>query len=123
MMRYIAFLRAINVGGHTVKMEALRNHFEALGFANVSTFIASGNVIFDAPESDPRAIDRQIETRLREELGYPVATFVRTAAELAVIADYAPFEAADIDATGHTLYVVLLHAAPAEAGCAKVLAL
>ena len=52
-MKYIAFLRAINVGGHTDRIEALRNYFEALGFANVSTFIASGNMIFDADETDP----------------------------------------------------------------------
>jgi len=46
MTRYIAFLRAINVGGHTVKMEHLRGIFESMGFSNVETFIASGNVIF-----------------------------------------------------------------------------
>ena len=48
MTRYIAFLRAINVGGHTVKMAELKRLFEALGFTNVETFIASGNVIFDS---------------------------------------------------------------------------
>ena len=47
--RFVALLRAINVGGHVVKMEALRKHFTRLGFANVETFIASGNVLFDAP--------------------------------------------------------------------------
>jgi uncharacterized protein (DUF1697 family) len=46
--RLIAFLRAINVGGHVVKMEALRRIFESLDFADVETFIASGNVIFSA---------------------------------------------------------------------------
>ena len=49
MPRYIAFLRAINVGGrHTVKMDFLRDFFESLGFSNVETFIASGNVVFDS---------------------------------------------------------------------------
>ena len=47
MTRYIAFLRAINVGGHVVKMDALRRLFESLGFSNVETFIASGNVLFE----------------------------------------------------------------------------
>ena len=46
-MKYVAFLRAINVGGHVVKMEVLRAHFESLGLSSVDTFIASGNVIFD----------------------------------------------------------------------------
>jgi uncharacterized protein (DUF1697 family) len=48
MSQYIAFLRAINVGGHTVKMDPLRQLFEALGFSQVETFIASGNVIFNS---------------------------------------------------------------------------
>ena len=46
MTRYIAFLRAINVSGRRVKMDHVRKLFEALGFSNVETFIASGNVIF-----------------------------------------------------------------------------
>ena len=46
--RFIAFLRALNVGGHVVKMDALKRHFERLGFADVETFIASGNVVFSA---------------------------------------------------------------------------
>ncbi len=47
MPRCIAFLRAVNVGGRIVKMDALRGHFEAAGFTSAETFIASGNVIFD----------------------------------------------------------------------------
>ena len=47
--RYVAFLRGINVGGHRVSMADLRDVFTSLKFGNVDTFIASGNVIFDAP--------------------------------------------------------------------------
>lgn len=47
MSRLFAFLRAINVGGRTVKMERLRREFEVFGFPGVETFIASGNVVFD----------------------------------------------------------------------------
>ena len=47
MPRCIAFLRAVNVGGRLVKMDALRSAFEALDLADVSTFIASGNVLFE----------------------------------------------------------------------------
>ena len=46
MPRLFAFLRAINVGGRTIKMERLRREFEVFGFPGVETFIASGNVIF-----------------------------------------------------------------------------
>ena len=95
MIRYIAFLRAINVGGHTVKMENLRHLFESLDFSNVQTFIASGNVVFDAKEKSARSLEKKIEKRLREALGYDVATFIRTDAELAEIADYKPFRQSD----------------------------
>ena len=91
MPRYIAFLRAINVGGRTVKMEDLRALFEAQGYSGVETFIASGNVIFDSKARDPAALERRIEARLQESLGYEVKTFVRTDAEIAAIARYQPF--------------------------------
>lgn len=89
--RYVAFLRAINVGGHTVKMTRLRASFESLGFTNVETFIASGNVIFESPSASVAALERRIEQRLRDELGYDVATFVRTLAEISAAATHRAF--------------------------------
>ena len=98
MPRYIAFLRAINVGGrNTVKMEFLRQLFASLGFANVETFIASGNVVFETTAEDAQALARAIEQGLREALGYAVATFIRTGTELAAIANYKPFSQSDLD--------------------------
>jgi uncharacterized protein (DUF1697 family) len=94
MPRYIAFLRAINVGDHTVKMDVLRQQFEALDFSSVETFIASGNVVFETTAKNVRAVEKQIEQRLRAALGYEVAAFIRTAAELSAIAQYQPFSAA-----------------------------
>jgi uncharacterized protein (DUF1697 family) len=85
MPRFIAFLRAINVGGHTVKMERLRALFTAAGFTNTETFIASGNVLFDAPPGSTRALEQLIEKALRDGLGYEVASFIRTPAELGAI--------------------------------------
>jgi uncharacterized protein (DUF1697 family) len=98
MARYFAFLRAINVGGHTVKMDALRELFEAMGFSGVETFIASGNVVFEAGSADARELETRIEGKLGEALGFEVATFVRTEAELAAIASYEPFSPAKLDA-------------------------
>ena len=91
MIRYIALLRAINVGGHKVKMDRLRKLFESLGLSNVETFIASGNVIFDSPAEDARTLEKQIEDYLRKSLGFEVATFVRSVSELEAIAGYRPF--------------------------------
>ena len=104
MPRLIAFLRAINVGGHTVTMERLRKEFAALGLKDVETFIASGNVIFTSRSTDLAALEKKIEARLRASLGYEVATFVRTDAEVAAVAGYQPFAAAQIE-DGATVYV------------------
>ena len=60
--RLVAFLRAINVGGHNVKMDRLRELFEALGLSNVETFIASGNVIFDSRPGTHRCSRRRSRT-------------------------------------------------------------
>lgn len=111
MARYIALLRGINVGGHRVKMPELRAHFEALGLADVATFIASGNVIFSA-ESEEAALQRRIEDHLRQVLGYAVPTFLRTPAELAAVAAYDPFPGRAPVAEGDTLSVMFLAAPP-----------
>jgi uncharacterized protein (DUF1697 family) len=98
MSKYITFLRAINVGGHTVKMDVLRQLFESLGFSNVETFIASGNVIFEAKAGNTKALEKKIEACLHEALDYEVATFIRTDAEVAEIARYKPFPQSQLDA-------------------------
>lgn len=98
MHRYVAFLRAINVGGrNVVKMEFLRGLFESLGFSSVETFIASGNVVFETKSNNARALELKIEEKLRESLGFEVATFVRTCAEVSTVANYKPFSQSDID--------------------------
>jgi uncharacterized protein (DUF1697 family) len=98
MSKHIAFLRAINVGGHNVKMDSLRQLFESLGFSNVETFIASGNIIFEAKAGNTKTLEMKIETCLHEALGYKVATFIRTDAEVAEIAKYKPFPQSQLDA-------------------------
>jgi uncharacterized protein (DUF1697 family) len=95
-MRLIAFLRAVNVGGRVVKMDRLRALFEDEGFANVETFIASGNVVFDTPSKPGPSLERAIETMLRESLGFEVATFLRTADELCAVVEHQPFSAAAV---------------------------
>jgi uncharacterized protein (DUF1697 family) len=84
-------LRAINVGGHTVKMEQLRRHFEALGLAQVETYINSGNVVFTAKASKAASLEKKLEAHLTQALGYPISVFLRTPAQLAAVADYGPF--------------------------------
>jgi uncharacterized protein (DUF1697 family) len=107
--RQIAFLRAINVGGRIVKMDALREHFRAIGLNGVETYIASGNVIFDAPGEDEAKLRARIEAHLAQALGYPVDTFLRSTAELHVLASKPAFDAAQRAAAG-ALNVAFLHA-------------
>ena len=91
MFRFIAFLRAINVGGgRTVKMQSLRQVFESLGFSKVATFIASGNVVFETTTKEAKTLERKIERALKEALSYEVRTFVREEAELIKIVAYRP---------------------------------
>ncbi len=116
--KFIAFLRAINVGGHVVKMDRLRRLFEELGFGNVETFIASGNVIFDSPADDARAHELRIENHLEASLGYAVPTFLRTPEEIGRIAANPPFTAEAKEDS--TLYIGFLAATPSPEVQAKV---
>jgi len=89
--RYFCFLRAINVGGHTVTMPTLKKLFEAMDFRNVETFIASGNVIFETSKRDPRKVEELISANLHKALGYEVHSFVRTRDQLAAVDAFRPF--------------------------------
>ena len=109
MGRTFAFLRAINVGGHTVTMERLRELFEQLGLGHVETFIASGNVVFDRGSQDEKALGKRIEKHLHQSLGYEVVTFLRTEQELATLVKGCPFAEAEV-AAARALNVALVQA-------------
>jgi uncharacterized protein (DUF1697 family) len=121
-MRYIAFLRAINVGGHTVQMSELRKLFEKLGYSNVETFIASGNVVFQTEESNPKVLAANIATALRARLGYDVATFLRSDTELAAITAHKPFRQELLDSMP-ALNIAFVAEPVSAAGAKKLAAL
>ncbi|MEO5579961.1 MAG: DUF1697 domain-containing protein, partial [Gemmatimonadaceae bacterium] len=89
--------------------------FERLGLRNVETFIASGNVIFEAPVGNLPQLEDQIGRHLQNSLGYEVTTFIRTPAETAAIAAFEAFPPAELEAPGSSLYVVFLPAVPRDA--------
>ena len=99
MPRYVAFLRAINLGGaRMVKMDFLRQLFESLGFDEVETFIASRNVVFSTKrQSRSQTLERKIGKKCLEELRYDVTVFVRRGAEVVQIAKRKPFPKSKID--------------------------
>jgi len=67
MVKYAAFLRGVNIGSRKVAMQELQQVFESLGFKNVKTFIASGNVIFETNDSDSASLTRAIGQKLGAE--------------------------------------------------------
>jgi len=81
-------------------MEKLRGLFEGLGFKEVETFIASGNVIFTSNSKDAVALQGKIEGYLGKSLGYEVKTFLRTTSELAVIAQHRSFKTHELKSAG-----------------------
>ena len=90
-MRYAALLRGINVGGKAlIPMAALRECVEDVGHADVSTYIASGNVIFDAPRRSAASLEEELEHAIEQSFGLPVRVFVRTAAQLEAVAKAVP---------------------------------
>lgn len=108
---YVAFLGGVNVGGHRVSMPALQREFETLGYSDVSTFIASGNVVFTAA-GRATALERAIEAQLGTTLGYDVPTFVRTPAELTKVTRAKPFRSVP---SGSTHLIGFLRDAPPAA--------
>ncbi len=91
---YVALLRAVNVGGTgKLPMSELRVMCERVGFASVRTYIASGNVVFAASESEA-AVKRTFERALEAYAGKPVGVMVRTGAEMAALVAANPFTGA-----------------------------
>lgn len=120
MTRHIALLRAINITGRTVKMDRLRALFAEMGLANVATFIASGNVLFDA-DGATEALETRIEAHLYAALGFAVDTFLRAAAQMKAIAAHQPFDAAETEAAFGQM-VAFLKQPPDDAATARLMA-
>jgi uncharacterized protein (DUF1697 family) len=123
MSAYAAFLRGMNVGGHRLTNGELRAHFGAIGFEEVATFRASGNVVFAAPTATQSEITERIEQGLAAALGYEVPTFIRSAQELQAIAARQPFDARHVRGSAGKLQVVLLSESPSPGARKATLAL
>ncbi len=116
MARYVALLRGINLGKRRMKMEDLRTCFGAMGFADVATFIASGNVLFSADQCPDRAA---IEAGLRQTFGFEVPVALRTGEEVRAAAAANPFAGEALDAAAKT-YVCFLFGEPSAAAKASM---
>ena len=113
-MRYVTFLRAINVAGHaTVKMTDLKDAFVAAGCLGVTTLIQSGNVIFESTEKNTGALFQNMRAQLRDLVGGEPEMITRTVRELERMEERAPFKRLKTERDAK-LYVVFLARAPSS---------
>ncbi|HVE60043.1 MAG TPA: DUF1697 domain-containing protein [Pyrinomonadaceae bacterium] len=92
-MKYVAFLRGINVGGkNKVKMETLREVCASIGFENVKTYINSGNVIFETAKNNNRKLAEKLEKAIEKEFALKIKVMVRSIAEIEEIVKNNPFD-------------------------------
>ena len=110
-MRHLALLRGLNVGANNrIKMPALISVFEACGCTNVTTYIQSGNVLFDAPARILPKLAALISDTLQADFEITSPVILRTAAELVAVTKHNPF--LKRGAASDTLHVGFLAAAP-----------
>ena len=124
MSRYVAFLRGMNLGNRRLKNEELKRHFEEMGFEEVATFRASGNVIFETVKREAESkLAARVEAELDERLGYDVPVFLRSIDEVAEIAKQKPFTPKQVKSSKGKLQVSMLKEKPSAAAKKKALAL
>jgi uncharacterized protein (DUF1697 family) len=116
MTLFVAFLRGINVGGHVVEKEQLREVFVSLGFQNVVTYKQSGNVIFET-SSFAKEDKARIEEKLRGVLGFDVAVFIRTIPELKDMISQDPFNGQE---KGDSSFMVTMLPCPVSNCCLQL---
>lgn len=122
MERYVAFLRGMNLGGRRITNEELKRHVAGLGFEDVATFRASGNVVLAADEAED-AVAARLEEGLAAALGYEVPVFLRSREEVQEIVAREPFTAAELAASAGKHQIGLLRRRPSAAARRRVLAL
>ncbi len=112
MARYAAFLRGMNLGGRRITNKDLAAAVAEIGFEEVETFRASGNVVFAAARGSEAAVAKRLEGGLADSLGYEVPVFLRDGGEVRAIASHEPFAAAEIGASKGKLQVAMLQKRP-----------
>ncbi len=106
-MRYVALLRGIMPMNPNMRGEKLRSVFEKLGFTNVATVIASGNVVFESPNKNSAALEAKIEKAFPKYLGFTSTTIIRSHDELAAIVKKNPFKGKEHSQSSYLLVTFL----------------
>lgn len=117
--QYVAFLRGINVGGHaSIKMSDLKAAFERMGFRDVRTVLASGNVIFETVKKEPALLARELEAGLKKAHELDVNAIVRSLDDLKKLQSSDPFKG--IEATPGIRYYVTFLSEGAKSPAIKI---
>jgi uncharacterized protein (DUF1697 family) len=120
MKTFISFIRGINVSGkNRISMPDLKRLCESLGLRNVSTYIQSGNVVFESFEENPMIIGKEIQAGIKNTLGMDVRVIVRDQEELKWILDSNPF-IIDRNKDTEKLYVTFLFDIPGDLAISKL---
>jgi uncharacterized protein (DUF1697 family) len=104
-MRYVAFLRGVNVGGRTIPMADLRACVEELGFADVRTVLQTGNVVLTSDRGGVAAVRKRIESGLAARFEYPAKVLVYPFGDLQTILDGNPFDTRDGTCHSYVVFV------------------
>jgi uncharacterized protein (DUF1697 family) len=92
-MKYVAFLRGINVGGNKkVEMAKLKQVFELMGFTQVKTLLNSGNVVFASQEKDLDLLTKEIIQALKTAFGWEMGIYVRSSDSIQALIEKDPFK-------------------------------
>ena len=119
-MRYVALFRGINVGGHNkIKMDELRAMFSELGFENVKSYIASGNVAFDTKKKNDSSLSTAISKAVKENFALDIEVMVRSQTDVESVLSSNPFEKEHDD--DHTKLFVVFLKSPLSAANAELL--
>lgn len=111
-------LRGINVSGHKrIRMQDLKALYESIGFINVTTYVQSGNAVFDSRSADAKKIAASIEAKIDQSFGYAVSVFVRTKNDFHLIIENNPF-LSKADST--KLHVTFLAKLPAKTAVSRL---
>ncbi len=107
-IRWVAFLRGVNLGKRTVKGPELIKAFQKIPLDNPTPFLASGNVVFDTDDSKPDDLQRKIEEALAAVTGFSIEVFLRKMEDLRAIAELNPFGLQGLEVEEYTVNAVLL---------------
>ncbi len=113
MQTYIALLRGINVSGQKrMKMADLRTHLASLGFSNLTTYIQSGNIVFQTKPKENEVLEALIQENILANYGFKVPVLVRSLPQWEEVVSQLPFNLTTADSS--KIFVFFLHRAPAN---------